>query len=715
MVRVTFRFTLTTIFLGILLASVSSVAGVSFYFSRKNAEDLSEQILDQTAERIRLHTEGLIDTAIEQSKTLTILLETGFLDPAFIANDAITAASFRKLGGHFWNAMTVHESLAYLSLAIPKTGEYIFVERRSDGLIVREHQQVNELGIQIFEYDSFTPDRTPLDILPDDGYDPRERPFYKTATDAGTAAWTNAYVFVGTEDTSVTPGITLTAPIFSSNSGELIAVTTADFQLRGLCKFLAQVPVGSSGFAFIMETQTDGTQRVIAHPDCSLLIETTQSTDGSTIQNLIPVERIQDKAIVALTQTKRGGQAAKTIEFKVGNETYWGRLLELEGETKPPWVIGLVLPRADVMAQVEYNNQINLLLGLVSVIISAFLVASVSKSISRPLQNLAKATEEIGQFQLRSLQWKPSIIMEIERLTQTIEETKLSLRSFQKYVPADLVRDLILNGEEAKLGGRTKTLTVYFSDIANFTALSEQMTPKELVDHVGHYLGKMSETILENQGTVDKYIGDAVMAFWGAPVENERHAKLACQAALKNQAVLQSLREDWRLQKLPIFHDRIGIHTGEVIVGNIGSAQRMNYTILGDSVNVAQRLESLNKYYGTRILISQSTLDEVRDDVVVRHIDYIAVKGRQGAIHVYELIGWQGDVDLKQVAAATLYSEALADYHQRRWDDALVKYEAYLRDAPADKAAKVLIERCQYYKANPPDSSWTGIYRANMK
>ncbi|MGB0563812.1 MAG: PDC sensor domain-containing protein [Spirulinaceae cyanobacterium] len=398
MARVTFRFTLTTIFLSVLLAAVSSVAGVSFYFSRKNAADLSEQILDQTSERIRLHTESLVNTAIEQSETLTILLETGFRDQSFIANDAITTASFRTLGGHFLNAMTVHDSLAYLSLAIAETGEYIFIERRSDGLILREYRQTDDVGIQIFEYDSSAPDRTPLEILPSDGYDPRERPFYKTATDAGTAAWTNAYVFLGTEDASITPGITLTAPIFSPNSGELLAVTTADFQLRGLCKFLAQVPVGSSGFAFIMETQTDGTQRVIAHPDCSLLIEATEGADGSPVQDLIPVDRIQDEAIVALAQTKQGSQSTETITFKVGNETYWGRLLELEGETKPPWVIGLVLPRADVMAQVEYNNRINLLLGLVSIIISAVLVASVSKSISRPLQELAKATEEIGRF-----------------------------------------------------------------------------------------------------------------------------------------------------------------------------------------------------------------------------------------------------------------------------------------------------------------------------
>ncbi|MGB0563813.1 MAG: adenylate/guanylate cyclase domain-containing protein, partial [Spirulinaceae cyanobacterium] len=310
------------------------------------------------------------------------------------------------------------------------------------------------------------------------------------------------------------------------------------------------------------------------------------------------------------------------------------------------------------------------------------------------------------------MQWKPSVILEIERLTQTIEETKLSLRSFQKYVPADLVRDLILRGEEARLGGRTKTLTIYFSDIANFTGFAEQMTPKELVDHVGDYLGKMSESILENQGTVDKYIGDAVMAFWGAPADNEYHARMACKAALENQVILQRIRKDWRLQNLPIFHDRIGIHTGEVIVGNMGSAQRMNYTILGDSVNVAQRLESLNKYYGTRILISQSTLDEVRNDVIVRHIDYIAVKGRQEAIHVYELLGWQGEVDSKTIESAALYSEALEDYHQRRWAEALAKYDAYLQDFPADKAAKILIERCQHCKANPPDKSWTGIYRA---
>lgn len=719
MARVTFRFTLTTVFLGVLFATVSTIAAVSFHFSRKNAKELSDQILDQTSERVRLHTQSLLDTAIEQSETLTNLLETSFLRQPRAQNNAITADDFRYIGGYFLNAMAIHDSLAYLSLAIPKTGEYVVVERRGEELKIREYRQVGESDIQIFDYDSFAPDRTPIATPAYDGYDPRDRPFFKTALEAGTATWINAYVFVSSYTSNVTPGITLTVPVFGPSSEEPIAVTTTDFELQGLCKFLAQVPVGTSGFAFIMETQTDDTQRVIAHPDCALLIETTQNVDGSTSQNLISADRIQDEAIVALTQTTTETRApvpsAKTIEFKVGNKIYWGRLFKLEGEKNPPWTIGLVLPRSDVMAQVEYNNRINLLLGFFSVTVSTFLVALVSKSISQPLRKLAQATEEIGQFRFQPQQWKPSMIVEIERLTRTVEETKLSLRSFQKYVPADLVRDLLRRGEEAKLGGQAKTLTIYFSDIANFTAIAEQMTPEGLVDQVGHYLGEMSETILANQGTVDKYIGDAIMAFWGAPEDNADHAFRACQTALENQAILRKLQQTWSAQQLPKFGDRVGIHTGEVIVGNIGSPQRLNYTVLGDNVNLAQRLESLNKYYGTRILISQATLEDVQDRVVARHIDFIAVKGRQDAIHVYELIGLAGEVAPEITDFATIYSQAFQDYHQRCWDEALAKCERYLTRFPADKAARILVERCQHYQANPPDDDWDGIYHMKFK
>ncbi len=719
MKRVTFRFTLTTAFLGVLFTAVSTLAFVSFHFSRKNAEALSNQILDQTTERIRLHTQSLLDTALEQSTTLTKLLETGFLRQPAAQRETIMAEDFRYLGGYFYNAMSVHDSLAYISLALPDTGEYIFVERREENLKIREYRLVDGIGIQIFDYDNFSSDRTPINTPEYNGYDPRARPFYQTAIAAGEMTWTNAYVFIGTDDASSTPGITLTTPVFSPESNELIAVTTTDFELQGLCDFLAQAQVGTSGFAFIMETQMDGTQRIIAHPDCGLLIETASAEDGSITRNLIPADQIQDDIIVSLINSISSdrliAQRPDTIEFSVGSDIYWGRLFQLQDGQNPAWTIGLVLPRSDVMSEVENNNRINLILGSISVIIAAILVALVSKSIASPLQSLASATEDIGKFELQPKKWKRSIIVEIDRLTEAVEEAKLSLRSFQKYVPADLVRDLMRRGVEAKLGGRTATLTIYFSDIADFTSIAEQMPPTELVDHIGHYLGEMSNQVIKNKGTVDKYIGDAIMAFWGAPEDNPEHCIKACQTALTNQAILDQLREQWQQSQLPAFHDRIGIHTGEVIVGNIGSPQRMDYTILGDNVNLAQRLENLNKYYNTHILISQTTFNEVRDKVITRHLDFIAVKGRRDAIHIYELIGLKENVSSEQAKLADLYSDALCDYHQRRWEIALTKFKHYLELCPNDKPAQILIERCQQCQDHPPDADWTGIYRADMK
>src|SRR5262249_26375049 len=156
-------------------------------------------------------------------------------------------------------------------------------------------------------------------------------------------------------------------------------------------------------------------------------------------------------------------------------------------------------------------------------------------------------------------------------------------------------------------GGEHRRLTIYFSDIADFTSISESMPPEALVAHLGEYLQAMSEQVLAAGGTVDKYIGDAVMAFWGAPLENAEHDRGAGTAAVRNQQPLRKLRERWQAEGKPPFRARIGIHTGEVIVGNIGSAARLNYTVIGDAVNLASRLEGLNKYYDTSILISEST------------------------------------------------------------------------------------------------------------
>ncbi len=289
---------------------------------------------------------------------------------------------------------------------------------------------------------------------------------------------------------------------------------------------------------------------------------------------------------------------------------------------------------------------------------------------------------------------------------------KTGLRSFQKYVPADLVRLLIESGQEAELGGTRRELTVYFSDLVGFTSISEKLDPDTLVDLLSHYLDAMTGEILGNDGTVDKFIGDAIMAFWGAPRPHDNHPLAACRTALRNQAQLATLRAEWQRAGLPPLEARIGLHTGPATVGNFGSPNRLDYTAIGDTVNIASRLEGLNRIYGTSILISDATRAAVEGKMITRPIDRVAVKGRDQGILIHELIAEADSLPATDLAWIDHYADALERYFAADWTAARDGFDTVLRAKPADPAAQLLRERCQTYSANPPTGAWHGIFQA---
>ncbi len=221
----------------------------------------------------------------------------------------------------------------------------------------------------------------------------------------------------------------------------------------------------------------------------------------------------------------------------------------------------------------------------------------------------------------------------------TEEREKRHVRqTFSKFVSKSVVDELLKSPEKLKLGGEKKELTVLFSDIRGFTTLSERMTPEELVVKLNHYLQIMTDIVIHYDGTLDKYVGDEIMAFWGAPIPQDNHALLACRAAVEMIERLDEMNREWRGQGLPVLDIGIGINTGPMIVGNVGSNSRMDYTLIGDNVNLGARLEGTNKIYRTHIIISEFTYEQVKDQVVVRELDLIRVKGKEKPVTIYELL-----------------------------------------------------------------------------
>lgn len=295
-----------------------------------------------------------------------------------------------------------------------------------------------------------------------------------------------------------------------------------------------------------------------------------------------------------------------------------------------------------------------------------------------------------------------------------LEENKKNyLRtSFSKYVSPKIVDQILQHPENLKLGGQKLRLTVFFSDIRGFTQISEKLDPESLTNLLNEYLTPMSDIITDNMGTIDKYMGDAIMAFFGAPVVYNDHAIKACRAALQNIECLEELKLKFNKRNLPSIEIGIGLNTAEVSVGNMGSSNIQNYTVMGDGVNLGSRIEGLNKEYGTQILISEYTYNEVQTHFTTREIDFVRVKGKDQAIKIYELIS-EGPPNKKKQEILNYFSEALVLYRKKHFNKALEVFLKVIDIDPEDGPTLVYLRRCEELISNPPPEDWDGIM--NMK
>jgi adenylate cyclase len=281
-------------------------------------------------------------------------------------------------------------------------------------------------------------------------------------------------------------------------------------------------------------------------------------------------------------------------------------------------------------------------------------------------------------------------------------------KAFSNYVSADLVAQIIKNPDSLKLGGEKREISILFSDIRGFTTLSEQLTPEDLVQVLNEYLNPMTQIVLEEKGTLDKYIGDAVMALYNAPLDVANHADHACRSALKMMVKLAELNRSFVERNIHTIDIGIGVNTGDAVVGNMGAAMRFDYTAIGDNVNLASRLEGLNKMYGTHIIVSQSTKLQSGTDLPFREIDLVAVKGKQLPVPIYELMV-SDDAELR-----AMFAEALKAYRNREFTVAVHLFDE-LGTTRVDQVSHLYSERCRDFIALPPPSDWNGVFVAKTK
>jgi len=315
--------------------------------------------------------------------------------------------------------------------------------------------------------------------------------------------------------------------------------------------------------------------------------------------------------------------------------------------------------------------------------------------------------------QLEHLLVSASLI--IYRYTSDEKQKRYIRDIFGQYVTPKVIDDLIENSEDLKLGGEERELTAYFSDIAGFSTIAEKLTPTQFVSYLNEYLTEMTEILLKHDGTLDKYDGDAIKAFFGAPVYFEDHAKRACWVGIEMQERLNELRVEWEKEDKPEFQTRIGINTGDMVIGNFGSETRKNYGMNGDSVNLAARLEGVNKQYRTQSIISQSTYEQAKDFIEVRELDRIQVVGRKIPVVIYELLAKKGELNenFKQILPS--FNQGLEHYKNQRWQEAMEAFNQVLELDSNDGPSLTYLERCLHFSNNPPPKDWNGVFTLTKK
>lgn len=531
-------------------------------------------------------------------------------------------------------------------------------------------------------------------------FDPRERPWFKAAVAKNQLVWTDIYEFAPPAPPHL--GITVASP--ATINGRIQGVFGMDIRLDYLSRYVNQHKISKEGEVFIVNNKGE----LIASP---LLLQINPKTYYKKgILSLGSVAKPYARAFELFQKNKES-----MFLFEKDNETYIAVFRKIPYLEKLGWYIAVIDRESDFTAPIRRFEATYLLINLAIFFLSLFFISNLVTRVVRPIKKLVKETEKIKDFDLSPGEPIHSRIKEVIELSDAIDSMKMGLRSFQKYVPASLVRQLIEAGEDVTLGAHKREIVILFSDIKNFAAITEHENSNELVNQLFDYFNTCSFYITEEKGTIDKYIGDSIMAFWGAPLTVSSPYLHAVKAAFRCMKALQLLNKNWVAEGKSPFVTRIGLHAGEAVVGNIGSSERLNYTALGDVVNIASRLESANKYYGTSILVSEAVEKNVNDQFILRFVDKVVLKGKVNAIEIYELLAEsEADLAFNLEAYQTAFNRAYGLYQQASWREAKKAFEACIKIYPNDCLAPIFIERCEWLTNHPP-LEWKGIWILSEK
>ncbi|GIW23401.1 MAG: adenylate/guanylate cyclase domain-containing protein [Candidatus Sericytochromatia bacterium] len=693
------QISLRLIFISIFIITIFTSIGLVSLISYKNGidliEDFSNQILEQVASRV------------EQTLPYYLSLPEKIIDNNYyiIKQKLLNINDNKSLEKLFWNQCKLYKNIAYIGIG-KENKENVGAERFGDDLITLR-VSTKETNYIFGTYK--TDDKgNKLELINSIPFDPRKRPWYKAAINTKEdKAWSGVYP----NTAGITSYLGISKAIYDDNNN-LQGVLLSNINLNQIGRFLESRKISKNGLAFIIE---DKTGLMVANSIGEQPIMKLKKDYGAYQIKPSQSKNILIKEIGNFIESNNiENLLNKSSDIFINKEKYHILIKDFNYSYNLKWFIVIAIPNSDFTSEIQETIEDTFYLGIITLIVSTIISIYLSTRITKPLIEISNEMNKISNLEFENDKKYNTLMKEIEIISNSLNLMKKGLKSFEKYVPSELVKILIKNNKEAVIGFENAQVSIFFSDVEDFTKISEKLSLNDLVNMMSEYLGELSEIIIKNEGTIDKYIGDAIMAFWNSPQIVENHPYKICKTALECIEKVKYLQNKWYQKGLPYFKTRIGLHIGNVLVGNLGSNKRINYTILGDSVNLTSRLEGLNKYYGTNIIISDSLYKEVKDEFLCRPLDVVSVKGKDIPLVIYELICIRERASDLQVKLVEYYTKALWFYKDKNFERALnVLIE--INKNFEDIASKKLLDRCNYFIKNPPGSDWNCVYTFSEK
>lgn len=675
------RPTLLIVLLGLLITTVGGIGTIAFVKTSESIETLADQQFATVTKATVASMRGLVGGVPGMLFEFEQLARRGVLS---IDDKAALATAFVE-------RLRQNQSLAWLGFGDARDDSFVGATRRGGmGVIQNTAAPDANNGVPINILVERSGSRTLVEAEGTEPYRVSEKDWFRKAMKMTSPGWLAPYAF-----TDGRHGITAVQPLVMPGDSAPIGILHADLFIDSIGEFLDTLAIGDTGRVHVL----DQTGAAIA---------------------MATIWRDGDPALAAAIKTIGGldrvsPDGTESLEYSFAGEIWRASFTPIAIADGPNWVIAMLAPEAEFNGVAVRNAWWTFGAGFAALLVAAIVAVIVSNRIAVPLRRISEDLERVGAFEFDDAAPPPSFVREVAVVGQTVARMKSSLRSFSRYVPADLVRELLASGREAQLGGARRRLTIHFSDIAGFTSIAEKLEPEQLVEELGDYFATMSGVLRTHHGTIDKYMGDGILAFFNAPLTVAEHEVQACRAALRAQGALAADRAARAASGRPEFSARIGLEVGEVIAGNIGTPDRFAYTVIGDAVNLACRLEGLNKFYGTAIIGTGELRAATGGAFEWRQLDRVAVVGRTSGTDVYELLGETGSLSVEAVAARDAYEAALANYFTGNFVEAAGQFRDLARATPDDAAVQVMARRARKLGRRPSMDDWTGIYIHTQK